>query len=276
MAIEIRGLTHSYFDEPVLGHIDMVLDEGKVHVILGPNGSGKTTLGLAVAGVIRPERGAVLIDGDDPASRSFDRSRVQLAFQFPEEQMFEVSVEAEIAFGLKNFGLSGPEMRERSRWAMECVGLAADLISRAPDELSYGEMRKVALASVIALRPSYLILDEPLAGLDWRSRQSIIESLENLKGEGVTTLVLTHEPDLPVQIGDTVSLLVGGLLESGPVPTAEFFYPAGGGDTVDLEHLPDIIRVMRGLRRSGVALRGRPVREPAVIDAIFGGPGRKV
>lgn len=272
MAIEIRSLTYSYFDEPVLGHIDMVLGEGQIHILLGPNGSGKTTLGLAIAGVIVPGMGSVRVDGEDPASNDFDRSRVQLAFQFPEEQMFEVTVEAEIAFGLKNFGVGPAEAKERSEWALGCVGLSADMLRRAPDELSYGEMRKVALASVIALRPRYLILDEPLAGLDWKSRRGLIESLEALKTEGVTTLVLTHEPDLPAEIGDTVSLLVDGLLESGPTPTAEFFYPAGGrADEVDFEYLPDIVRVLRGLRRSGVPVSGRPVREAAIINAIFRG-----
>lgn len=272
MAIEIRSLTYSYFDEPVLAHVDMVFDEGRVHVLLGPNGSGKTTLGLAIAGVITPGMGSVRVDGEDPASNSFDRSRVQLAFQFPEEQMFEVTVEAEIAFGLKNFGVGAAETRKRSEWAMGCVGLPAGMLHRAPDELSYGEMRKVALASVIALRPRYLILDEPLAGLDWRSRRSVIESLEALKGEGVTTLVMTHEPDLPAEVGDTVSLLVGGLLKSGPTPTAKFFYPAGAAsDDAGVEYLPDTIRVLRGLRRSGVAVTGCPVREPAIIEAMFRG-----
>jgi energy-coupling factor transport system ATP-binding protein len=161
-------------------------------------------------------------------------------------------------------------MEERSEWALACVGLPAGTLERSPDELSYGEMRKVALASVIALRPRYLILDEPLAGLDWKSRRSVIESLEMLKGQGVTSLVLTHEPDLTAEVGDTVSLLVGGLLESGPTPTAEFFYPAGGtAEDVDFEHLPDTIRVLRGLRRSGVPAPGRPVREPEIVDTIF-------
>jgi energy-coupling factor transporter ATP-binding protein EcfA2 len=270
----VRNLTYSYFEEPVLQHVDMVLEEHMVHILLGPNGSGKTTLGLAIAGVITPGTGTVRVDGEDPASKQFDRSRVQLAFQFPEEQMFETTVEAEIAFGLKNFGLGAVEARQRSEWALGCVGLPAAMLGRPPDELSYGEMRKVALASVIALRPRYLILDEPLAGLDWRSRQSIIESLEALKREDVTTLVLTHEPDLAAEIGDTVSLLVGGLLESGPTPTDEFFYPAGGkGSDVDFEYLPDTIRVLRGLRRSGVKVPGLPVREADVIDAVFGAHG---
>ncbi|MGD9401384.1 MAG: ABC transporter ATP-binding protein [bacterium] len=274
MGIEIHSLTYSYFDEPVLQHVDMVLEKGNVHILLGPNGSGKTTLGLVMAGVIAPDGGTVRVDGEDPASSRFDRSRVQLAFQFPEEQMFETTVEAEIAFGLKNFGVGPVERRQRSEWALDCVGLPAAMLARPPEELSYGEMRKVALASVIALRPRYLILDEPLAGLDWRSRQSVINSLEVLKTDGVTTLVLTHEPDLAAEVGDTVSLLVGGLLESGPVPTEEFFYPAGPkGSDIDFEYLPDTIRVLRGLRRSGVKIAGRPVREGDVVDTLFGDDG---
>lgn len=274
MAIEVHNLTYSYFDEAVLQHVDMVLGEMKVHILLGPNGSGKTTLGLVMAGVITGSTGTVRIDGEDPASSKFDRSCVQLAFQFPEEQMFETTVEAEIAFGLKNFGLGPVESRRRSEWALDCVGLPSSMLTRAPDELSYGEMRKVALASVIALRPRYLILDEPLAGLDWRSRRSVIGSLEVLKREGVTTLVLTHEPDLAAEVGDTVSLLIGGLLESGPVPTDEFFYQAAArGSDVDFEYLPDTIRVLRGLRRSGVKVPGQPIREADIIEALLGDYG---
>jgi len=266
LAIEVRDMTVSYPEGPVLSCVNMVLEEGGVHVVLGPNGSGKTTLGLAIAGVITPDSGVVRVDGVDPASSDFDRSRVQLAFQFPEEQMFEVSVEAEIAFGLRNFGVGADGIRERAEWALGCVGLPATVLGRPPDELSYGEMRKVALASVIALRPRYLILDEPLAGLDWRSAGSAVESLEVLKGEGVTTVVLTHEPDLPARIGDTVSLLMRGRLESGPTPAEEFFYDGPPGS----EHLPGTVRVLRGLRRHGAGSGSKPVREAEIVDYILG------
>lgn len=270
MAIEITDVTYSYFDEPVLQNVNMLLEEGKAHVILGSNGSGKTTLALTIAGVLTPRTGTVRVDGEDPASKDFDRSRVQLAFQFPEEQMFEVTVEAEIAFGLKNFGMERAEIEERCRWALEAVGLPAEMLGRAPDELSYGEMRKVALASVIALRPAYLLLDEPMAGLDWASRKSVLDCLENLRNEGLTTLVMTHEPDLAAEIGDTVSLIVGGTLSAGPLSTADFFYSADRArDTVTPEYLPAAVRVLRALKPS--SFPGRPIRDPAIIDTIFGG-----
>lgn len=272
MAIEIHNLGYSYFDDPVIKHVDMVLKEGQIHVLLGPNGSGKTTLALAVAGVITPTSGRVRVEGRDPAQKGFDRSRVQLAFQFPEEQMFEMTVESEIAFGLKNFGIGRGEIQARSEWAMASVGLPVEMLGRRPDELSYGEMRKVALASVIALKPAYLLLDEPLAGLDWRGRGSIISCIEDLKNEGVTTVVLTHEPDLTAEVGDTVSLIVEGTLRYGPMPVEDFFYSTGGsaGD-IDLEHLPDTVRVLRGLRHSGVQAPGHPTREPDIITTILDG-----
>jgi energy-coupling factor transporter ATP-binding protein EcfA2 len=272
LAIEIHNLSFSYFDEPVIEHVNMVLEEGQIHVLLGPNGSGKTTLALAIAGVITPATGTVRVGGRDPASKGFDRSRVQLAFQFPEEQMFEVNVESEIAFGLKNFGMGRGEIRARSEWAMASVGLPAEMLSRPPDELSYGEMRKVALASVVALKPAYLLLDEPLAGLDWDSRRSIIDCLETLKNEGVTSVVLTHEPDLPAEVGDTVTLIAGGTLRSGPLPVEEFFYSTDvAAGEADLEHLPDTVRVLRRLRHCGVHAPGRPTREPDIITTILRG-----
>jgi energy-coupling factor transporter ATP-binding protein EcfA2 len=267
MAIEIHDLTFSYGNGLVLQGVAGVFDKGSTHVLLGPNGSGKTTLALAIAGVIPPGSGYVRVDGADPASPDFDRTRVQLAFQFPEEQMFEATVAAEIAFGLKNFGVAAGDLKARSEWALGCVGLPAGMLERVPDELSYGEMRKVALASVIALKPSYLLLDEPLAGLDWRGRASVIEAIEALRDEGVTTLLLTHEPDLAAEIGDTVSLLIGGSLRAGPMPTADFFYAADAAAAA--EYLPGTVRVLRTLDPSGT--HSRPIRDPAVIAAILDG-----
>ena len=264
MAVVVDNVSYSYADDPVLRRVSMRLDEGRTHIVLGPNGSGKTTLALAIAGVFEPDEGVVSVDGENPALKGFDRSKVQLAFQFPEEQMFESTVEAEIAFGLKNFGIDGPEREERSIWALGCVGLPASMLGRAPDQLSYGEMRKVALASVIALRPRYLLLDEPLAGLDWLSRKSVMESLKMLRLEGVTPIVLTHEPDLTAEFGDYVSLIVEGELRAGPVAVAEFFHSL---DHIPEEYLPELVRVYRDL---GLSSRdARPTREQHLIDRIL-------
>jgi energy-coupling factor transport system ATP-binding protein len=266
--IEINQVEFSYHQTPVLKGISMVLPEGRVHVVLGPNGSGKTTLALVIAGVLNPSRGSILADGYDPSAKGFDRSLLQLAFQFPEEQVFETTVEAEIGFGLKNFGLNRSESKKRSQWALECVGLPPGMLARSPDELSYGEVRKVALASVIALRPRYLLLDEPLAGLDWKSRGSVIDSLASLKGEGVTPVVFTHEPDLSAEIADTVSVVAEGKLRAGPLPVREFYYELPEPGAVDDACLPDIIRVIRGLERGGIRVGGFPVREREACEAI--------
>jgi energy-coupling factor transport system ATP-binding protein len=209
MSIVVRDLGFSYFDRTVIGGADAEFRPGLIHLLLGATGSGKTTLALLLAGLLKPKQGSVAVDGCDPASDKFERSRLQLAFQFPEAQIFESVVEREIEYGLRNFGFSREEASARRDWAADCVGLSRRLLSKDPAEISFGERRKTALASAIALKPAYLILDEPLAGLDWQGRTSLVATLLRLKGEGLTTLVLTHEADLIAELGD------GGIPESG-------------------------------------------------------------
>jgi len=256
--ISVRDLVFSYFDEPVVRGVSADFGEGAIHLVVGATGSGKTTLGLVLAGLARPASGSVTVDGCDPASSAFDRSRLQLAFQFPEVQIFESSVAGEIEYGLRNFGLPPAEIEPRRDWAIGCVGLAAALLARDPSSLSFGERRKVALASVIALKPRYLILDEPLAGLDWHGRQSLVGTIIKLKGEGMTTLVLTHETDLVAEMGDTVTVMAGGRLE-GPMPPEAFLNSGPGpgtgaseptrSDGPDLR--PDFVLALEHLKRRG-------------------------
>lgn len=267
MPIVIENLTFGYFDRPVLDKVSVTFREGLVHLVLGTTGSGKTTLALAMAGLIQSRQGSVLVDGVNPASRGFDRRTLQLAFQFPEAQMFESTAEKEIDYGLRNFGLSAAETAERRRWAMDCVGLSEALLPRDPACLSFGERRRVALASVIALRPKYLILDEPLAGLDWRGRSHLVGTLLGLKDEGLTTLVLTHESDLVGEIGDAVSVVTGGGV-ADPVPPEIFLQ-----SPEDCGLLPDYALVLRKIAagRAGSVARARRVEDAA--SAILNATG---
>lgn len=254
MSIVLEHLSFSYFEDSVLHDIDITLGDGLVHLVLGRTGSGKSTLAMLLAGLLRPRSGRVLIDGADPASRGFDRRRVQLAFQFPETQIFEMTVQNEIEYGLRNFGFSADEIVRRRDWALGCIGLATDMLPRDPSALSFGERRKVALASILALEPKYLILDEPFAGLDWHGRQSLTAIVRKLKAEGLTAVILTHETDIVSEIGDRV-LIAADRTVSEPQPVTEFLYPES-----DPSHdlLPGYVRVLRRIQSCGLPVRGKP------------------
>jgi energy-coupling factor transport system ATP-binding protein len=254
LSVVVEHVSFSYFDDDVLRDIDITFAEGLVHLILGRTGSGKTTLALILAGLLKPRGGSVRVDGADPAAADFERSRVQLAFQFPESQIFELTVEKELEYGLRNFGFDPGEITKRRDWALECVGLAGDMLPRDPGTLSFGERRKVALASIIALKPRYLILDEPLAGLDWRGRHNLVAAIRKLKDQGLTSIILTHETDIVSEIGDTVTIATGRTL-SGPLDVTEFLYPEHGPDH-DLT--PEYILTLRGVRLGGLPVPGKP------------------
>ena len=183
MSIEIRHLTHCYSEGSALStvalnDISMTIEDGEFLGIIGHTGSGKSTLVQHLNGLLKPTSGQVLIDGEDlngeHADRRALRRRIGLVFQYPEYQLFEETVAKDIAFGPKNQGLTAEEIDERVRYAMECVHLDYDKYAeRSPFELSGGQMRRVAIAGVLAMKPSVLILDEPTAGLDPKGRDRI-------------------------------------------------------------------------------------------------------
>jgi energy-coupling factor transport system ATP-binding protein len=264
LSIVLNGLSFSYDRDPVLENVCLSVERGLTHLVLGPTGCGKTTLALLIVGLLRPDEGNVLVDGADPAGRAFPRHTIQLAFQFPEAQMFEVTVEKEIAYGLKNFGLPDGECRERCLWALDSVGLSGGFLTRDPRGLSFGEQRKVALASVIALKPVYLILDEPLAGLDWNGRKSLVGTIETLKDQGMTSVILTHEADLLGEAGDMILAMSDGGL-SGPRPVADFLYGAPRPAGV---HLPEFVKLVQLMTAGGFHIEGRPYRLRDAADAV--------
>jgi energy-coupling factor transport system ATP-binding protein len=264
MTVVLKDVCFAYFEAEVLRDVNLTLDRGVVHLLLGRTGSGKSTLALLLAGLLRPRTGSVRIDGSDPAAGDFERNRVQLAFQFPESQIFETTVRKELEYGLRNFGFEAAEIDGRRDWALECVGLKAGMLERDPARLSFGERRKLALASIIALKPDYLILDEPLAGLDWSGRSNLIASIRKLKDEGLTTVILTHETDIVSEIGDTVTTAAGKTVK-GPLAVDDFLHPEGdpGHDL-----LPEHILTLRSVRTAGLPVRGNPRRVEDTARAI--------
>jgi cobalt/nickel transport system ATP-binding protein len=193
-ALEVRGLRFAYPDgTDVLRGVDLAIGAGERVALLGPNGAGKTTFVLHLIGILEASSGTVAVDGlvlDDRSVRDV-RARVGFVFQDPDDQLFMPTVRQDVAFGPANFGVSGDELEARVNEALVMVGMA-HVADKAPHHLSGGERRRVAIATVLAMRPSILILDEPSTNLDPTGRRELAEILSALE---VTLLMVTH--DLP-------------------------------------------------------------------------------
>lgn len=206
MPISIEHLTHTYmpgspFAATAIHDVNLTIEDGELIGLLGHTGSGKTTLVQHLNGLMKPNEGRVVVDGLDLTAKDVSllevRRKVGLVFQYPEYQLFEETVAKDIAFGPKNLGLSSEEIDARVRRAMEQVGLVYDEIAEcSPFELSGGQMRRVAIAGVLAMQPRVLILDEPTAGLDPAGRRGILSMIRTLHAAGgLTVIMVSHSMD---------------------------------------------------------------------------------
>ena len=206
MPIKIEHLTHTYmpgspFASVAIHDVNLTIEDGELIGLLGHTGSGKTTLIQHLNGLVKATEGRIIVDGLDLTEKGVSllevRKKVGLVFQYPEYQLFEETVAKDIAFGPKNMGLDADEIDRRVRYAMEQVGLDYDAIAeRSPFELSGGQMRRVAIAGVLAMQPKVLILDEPTAGLDPAGRRSILSMIRNLHAAGgLTVIMVSHSMD---------------------------------------------------------------------------------
>ena len=206
MPIQVEHLTHTYMtDSPfaatALEDVSLTIEDGELIGLLGHTGSGTTTLVQHLNGLLKPTSGKVVVDGLDITEKDVSllevRRRVGLVFQYPEYQLFEETVARDVAFGPRNLGLSEQEVDERVRYALQEVGLVyEDIAERSPFELSGGQMRRVAIAGVLAMRPKTLILDEPTAGLDPAGRRSILGMIRELHAAGgLTVVMVSHNMD---------------------------------------------------------------------------------
>lgn len=206
MPIQVEHLTHTYmpgspFTSTAVHDISLTIEDGEFIGLLGHTGSGKTTLVQHLNGLLRPTTGRVLVDGVDITRKGAHllevRKKVGLVFQYPEYQLFEETVAKDVAFGPKNLGLSKDEVEKRVREAFQLVHLDYDAVAgRSPFELSGGQMRRVAIASVLAMAPKVLILDEPTAGLDPAGRRAILQMIQELhEAGGLTVIMVSHSMD---------------------------------------------------------------------------------
>ncbi len=277
-AIDVRGLRHVYLRGTPLEHaglqgVDLGLGRGQAGVLIGATGSGKSTLLQHLNGLLLAQAGSVRVLGENPAAAGADltalRRRVGLVFQRPEDQVFERYVGDDIAFGPRQAGLAGPDLRERVRWAMERVGLDFDAFKDRPAfALSGGERRRVGLAGVIALRPELLALDEPTSGLDPAGRSRILAMLADLRGGGTTLVVATHSMEEAAELGDQVTVLSDGSSVLTGDPASVFGQPrrlAGWGLAA-----PPALALVEQLESRGVRLDGaaRSGRFADLVEAI--------
>jgi energy-coupling factor transporter ATPase len=274
--IEIHKLKHVYLPGTPLEHrslkgVSLNINQGAVHALLGPTGSGKSTLLQHINGLYRPQSGTIRVEqynlNDPEVNMQLLRRMVGLVFQNPDMQLFEQYVGNEIAFGPKLAGLTGQELRERVRQAMETVGLGfKEYKDRFTMGLSGGERKKVTLASALALNPRILLLDEPLAGLDPQSRKSLIESLNRMVDSGLTLILSSHNIDEVTQLASHSSLMCAGQLTASGEALSIFSQPHLF-DQADLI-APLIPRVVDRLRTLGWPLPGGIYREKELLIAL--------
>lgn len=219
--IEVRNLSHVYMQNTPLEHraltdVTMQVATGECIAIIGHTGSGKSTLIQHLNGLIRPQSGTVIVNGLDVSHPKLDvkalRRQVGLVFQNPEDQIFEKLVGDDVAYGPFKMGLPLEEVRRRVQWAMELVGLSfQEMKDRPTFALSGGQKRKVALAGVLALAPKVLVLDEPTAGLDPRSRSELLERIRRLnREEGLTVIFVSHNMEEVARLADRVYVMADG------------------------------------------------------------------
>lgn len=244
------------FRHTALENISIAFPKGKVTGIIGHTGSGKSTLAMLLNGLLRPTSGRVLLDGEDiwakPKEMRAVRFRVGLVFQYPEYQLFEETIAKDIAFGPKNLGLSPEEVDRRVRRAMEWVHLDYDRYAqRSPFELSGGQMRRVAIAGVLAMESKVLILDEPTAGLDPRGRDRILDMVKQLHAQGgVTVIMVSHSMDDISRLATRLIVMNKGRLVADGTPR-ELFRQVGMMESVGLG-VPQATKLCALLRKRGI------------------------
>lgn len=229
MSIELKNVSYTYmpgtpFESKALDDVSLTVEEGSFIAIAGHTGSGKSTLIQHMNGLLQPTFGEVLVDGQTLSGKGREvkaaRNKVGMVFQYPEHQLFEETVEADVAFGPKNRSLSEHEVAARVKMAMEFVGVDYEAYrQKSPFDLSGGEMRRVAIAGVIALSPKYLVLDEPTAGLNPRGRDELLEKIREFHEKRHMTIVLvSHDMDAIARYAERVIVLSGGrpVLDAAP------------------------------------------------------------
>ncbi|MFS0865658.1 energy-coupling factor ABC transporter ATP-binding protein [Fredinandcohnia sp. 179-A 10B2 NHS] len=269
--LEHRYQVHSPFERLALYDVNANIKSGSYVAIIGHTGSGKSTILQHLNGLLQPTSGSITIGDRTISSNQKEknlkslRKKVGVVFQFPEHQLFEETVEKDICFGPINFGVPAEEAKARAKQVIEMVGLTQEHLTKSPFDLSGGQMRRVAIAGILAMDPEVLVLDEPTAGLDPRGRYEIMEMFYKLhKEKGLTTILVTHSMEDASRYADQILVMEKGTIKLQGSPSEVF------SDTSQLIGLgldvPEVIR-LKGLieKKLGITI---PVESSLSIDEI--------
>ncbi|MDR0934691.1 MAG: energy-coupling factor transporter ATPase [Erysipelotrichaceae bacterium] len=226
MPIKVNDIFYTYnlntpFKSPAINGVTLEIKSGSFSAFIGATGSGKTTIVQELNGLLRPTSGTIEVDDFIISNKKIKninklRKHVGLVFQFPEYQLFEETVEKDVAFGPKNFGLKEEEALKKAHAALIAVGLDDSYFNKSPFELSGGEKRRVAIAGIIAIEPDILVLDEPTVGLDPKGAHEIMSLVDKMHKDGKTIILVTHDMNVVLKYAENVFVIKDGkLLISG-------------------------------------------------------------
>lgn len=268
MAIHFQKVSYTYqagtpFEGRALFDVTLDIEDGSYTAFIGHTGSGKSTIMQLLNGLLIPTSGEVIVDGQSITNQSKNkdiksiRKTVGLVFQFPESQLFEETVLKDVAFGLQNFGVSKEKAEKIAREKLNLVGIAEELFEKNPFELSGGQMRRVAIAGILAMEPKVLVLDEPTAGLDPKGRRELMTLFKQLHHDGMTIVLVTHLMDDVANYADYVYVLEAGSLVLSGKPSDVF-------QEVDLLEekqlgVPKITKFAQSLAKKGLHFSRLPI-----------------
>ncbi len=261
MSISAQKINHIYSkglaDQTVaLCDVSFDINDGEFVGIIGHTGSGKSTLLQHLNGLLKPDSGRIFINGREITAQGVDMMEVRrstgLVFQYPEYQLFEETVEKDIAFGPLNLGLSQEEAKDRAAEALAMVGLEpCEVAEKSPFDLSGGEKRRIAIAGVIAMKPRVLILDEPTAGLDPKAHKEILDMIEDIhKNEKNITILVSHKMDDIARLCDRILVMEKGTVVMTGTPE-EIFSKGEELQGMGLD-LPEAAQLIMELRKRGI------------------------
>ena len=274
--LEVKNLTHTYsgntpFVNDAVSNVSFTVEKGEILGIIGHTGSGKSTLVQHLNGLLKPTDGQVLFSGEDiwenPKEIRKIRSKVGLVFQYPEYQLFEETVYADIAFGPKSMGLDGDELDSRIKEICRIVGVKPEYMEKSPFDLSGGEKRRVAIAGVMAMRPEVIVFDEPTAGLDPKGRENVIKIIKDYReATGATVIIISHSMEDMAVLADKLLVMNKGNLCM--FDTVEKVFSRGDELRAIGLNVPIVTRVFAELKAMGIDVNENIFTVEAAVNEL--------
>jgi len=274
MSVEVKNVGFTYSPKTpnsyvALSDVSFNINNGDFLAIVGQTGSGKSTLVQMLNGLAMPSVGEILVDGITTKTISKKsklmkalRKKIGLVFQFPEYQLFEETIVKDVAFGLINYGMKKEDAYEKAKQYILKIGLNDSYFERSPFELSGGEKRKVAIAGILALEPDVIVLDEPTAGLDPRSKMDLLALIEKLHNDGKTVVIVTHNMSLVRKYANHVVMIEKGKLIFDGTPNDLFL----NDKACEIIEVPEVVQCAKLLNKKGAKI---DISKVSSIDTLI-------